>query len=476
MPKLKFSLLCLFLVTPFLVSAHGGVNDEELIIRMTENGFEPKELTVVQGDEVLFINNDDVDRWPASNFHPTHTIYPEFDTEGHVKPGESWKFKFEKQGTWRMHDHLFPHMTGTIVVLEDKTASGTSTPTQNDDDSEARTSFWLKIKNFFKKLFGGQAKVSDASVNDDLLAEFKGLNEKDKYTWLEKRAELEGPETSWKYILAAYNTPQGVIGSPHDMAHLVGQLLFKEYDFEGLSTCTPTFAFGCYHGLMEVAFEGESDSTYKTKLQEARSGCEISGETNSPSYWSCIHGIGHGVATYRKHELEPALTDCDAFDSAIRTYCHDGVFMEFSISAPPSFYKAENPLYPCDIIAESYKTACARAQVQIMKQRFHFDAPKIASTCLASGQATIIHHCIDAIGYFVGQEAQGDGNKVIKSCQVITQPEARAQCLEAAAGELVFQNFAGWQKNTEIICQSLEGKYKQACEKRINDVKTSYGR
>ncbi|MEK7135105.1 MAG: hypothetical protein AAB780_00160, partial [Patescibacteria group bacterium] len=78
MQKIIFALL-LFLA-PLLVSAH-----DELIIRMTANGFEPKELTVTKGDEVLFINNDDTNRWPASNFHPSHTLYPEFDSMEGVK-------------------------------------------------------------------------------------------------------------------------------------------------------------------------------------------------------------------------------------------------------------------------------------------------------------------------------------------------------------------------------------------------------
>src|SRR3989344_2985529 len=111
-----FTLIMLF--SPIIALAHGDTHDE-LIIRMTVNGFEPKELTVTQGDEVIFINNDEADRWPASNFHPTHTLYPEFDSLKGIPPGESWKAKFEKVGAWRMHDHLFPHMTGTIVVLSD---------------------------------------------------------------------------------------------------------------------------------------------------------------------------------------------------------------------------------------------------------------------------------------------------------------------------------------------------------------------
>jgi plastocyanin len=68
--------------------------------------------------------------WPASAFHPTHTVYsgtslsehcPDtagtaFDACKGFLPGQSWSFKFTKAGTWKYHDHLNPGATGTIVV------------------------------------------------------------------------------------------------------------------------------------------------------------------------------------------------------------------------------------------------------------------------------------------------------------------------------------------------------------------------
>ena len=54
--------------------------------------------------------------WPASNIHPTHMIYPEFDAKRPVASGKDWSFTFTKKGTWRYHDHLNPEATGTVVV------------------------------------------------------------------------------------------------------------------------------------------------------------------------------------------------------------------------------------------------------------------------------------------------------------------------------------------------------------------------
>jgi plastocyanin len=463
---------CGLLVGANQALSHGGVDDAELIIRMNDNGFEPKELTVVEGDEVLFINNDDVDRWPASNFHPTHTLYPEFDPLEGIKPGASWKMKFEEVGTHRMHDHLIPHMTGTIVVLEDP-GEGAEGAAENTPDNKER--WWSRIKAFFLKLFKkpvSEAKAVDATV----LSEFKALNERDKYAWLEALSKRDGPASAWQYVLAAYTTPEGVVGSAHDMAHLVGQLLFKEAGLNGLSVCTPVFAFGCYHGLMEVAFHGKDAEDYTKSLFDAQMACGALGDENHPPYWSCIHGMGHGVVTYREHDVAQALKDCDVLEEAVRTYCYDGVFMELSISAVPSFYKKDDPLYPCNAIEEKYQFTCARSQPNVMRSKFNLDTGEIARVCEQSGSNAIFYHCIESLGFYMGQTSGNDANKIVRGCGEIESPSGKNQCLAAAAGELVFQNTAGWQSSAPAVCASLMSPSRKECLDRIERVKKSYGR
>ena len=317
---------------------------------------------------------------------------------------------------------------------------------------------------------------NEAEIDQKILTQFKNLDDVHKYAWINEIGASEGPEVAWNYVVAAYTTPEGVVGNAHDMAHLVGQLLFKKYGFKGLSTCTPIFAFGCYHGLMQVAFDKNKPEEFQNKLVEAEKGCSAVGPTSSPSYWSCIHGIGHGVATFRDYKIDKSLADCSTLDKSISTYCYDGVFMEFSNSAAPEFYKQSDPLYPCDTVDEAYKSACARAQVQVMKLRFGMSAPAIADACLAGGNQTVAYHCVDAVGYSIAQGSQGDSRQVLSGCNAIKEAAAAAQCLAAAAGELVFQDTLGWQQSATAICVSLAGSYKASCDERVESVKKSYGR
>ncbi len=83
---------------------------------MGDDRYEPNEITITAGEAVSFINNSSKDRWPASNIHPTHELYPEFDPRCPVKSGESWTNVFDRAGEWRMHDHLSPFIKGKITV------------------------------------------------------------------------------------------------------------------------------------------------------------------------------------------------------------------------------------------------------------------------------------------------------------------------------------------------------------------------
>lgn len=88
------------------------------LISMRSSGFEPSTLTVEKGTNVIFRNDEIIDRWPAANDHPTHKSYPEFDPKKAIKSTEVWTFVFDKVGTWKFHDHLNLSYKGTIIVVE----------------------------------------------------------------------------------------------------------------------------------------------------------------------------------------------------------------------------------------------------------------------------------------------------------------------------------------------------------------------
>lgn len=85
-------------------------------VSMGNDGYDPSQINLKAGQAVRFVNTSNSKRWPASNIHPTHELYSEFDPKRELTPGEEWTFTFRRKGTWRMHDHIYPYMKGVITV------------------------------------------------------------------------------------------------------------------------------------------------------------------------------------------------------------------------------------------------------------------------------------------------------------------------------------------------------------------------
>lgn len=86
---------------------------EIIVITYSDDGFTPKEINVVQGQTVRFVNESGGNMWVASNVHPTHTILSEFDQKS---TGDSYEFQFNDTGSWGYHNHVSPGKVGTVVV------------------------------------------------------------------------------------------------------------------------------------------------------------------------------------------------------------------------------------------------------------------------------------------------------------------------------------------------------------------------
>ncbi len=115
--KIIFAIV-LVLISVGLYSSFSllGLMRESQVVLVKDGSFSPAKLIVKKGTNVVFKNAGKRSHWPASDFHPTHGIYPEFDPQEGIVAGENWEFKFEKPGKWKYHDHLEPEARGIIIV------------------------------------------------------------------------------------------------------------------------------------------------------------------------------------------------------------------------------------------------------------------------------------------------------------------------------------------------------------------------
>lgn len=121
--QVVFTILFFFAIIIFFTFISSS-NKKELKIAnpgnhtvvVTFDGFSPSTITIKQGETISFINKGDDDHWPASDGHPVHDNYPQFDSKRPIRPGGSWTFKFDKVGKWGYHDHLYPGSRGSVIV------------------------------------------------------------------------------------------------------------------------------------------------------------------------------------------------------------------------------------------------------------------------------------------------------------------------------------------------------------------------
>ncbi|MBI4171062.1 MAG: hypothetical protein HY514_05155 [Candidatus Aenigmarchaeota archaeon] len=86
-------------------------------VAVTDSGFVPEVVEIDAGDTVVWTNSrTNVNVWPASDDHPTHTKLPGFDPLRGIGKGQTYQFTFTKSGEWRYHDHLHPAVEGLIRV------------------------------------------------------------------------------------------------------------------------------------------------------------------------------------------------------------------------------------------------------------------------------------------------------------------------------------------------------------------------
>lgn len=436
---------------------------EVVTIKITPSGFEPDSATLDQGSTVIFINQDDKPRWPASNVHPTHDLYSDFDPKKGIEPGKSWSFKAQKDGVWKFHDHLFPHMRGTLTVLQEQN--------QFIENGDKKPQSWLN--NFLQDLYTRIKGLFEKKTEGLPVDKFVSLTP-DKQTAALKQMADSDVSKLWPYLQQAFKGQSGTEGNIHDLAHLVGIITFEKKGFEGIKLCSTDFAFGCFHGFLDRAFKDDL-----SKLNDAHKAClQISGNTVTGPAASCIHGIGHGVASfYQTKDLKGALKTCQGLPSG-NEYCFDGVFMEFVRSAPKDAFNRQDPLYPCNTLeeefGETFSFSCGRNQVNVLSGRFGMSIKEVIQTCLDTTSTPFKQACFDSLGFIFAQSQSVE--KIIGGCQQIGEVEYIARCLRAAAGELIFQDAPGWPQKSPVICSATSSVFQVSCFEHIDNLIREYGK
>ena len=433
----------------------GGVSKNVTVV-ISDAGFSPDSLIIEKGTMVTWVNNDSRPHWPASNFHPTHTLYPEqggcigslLDACKGLSKGESFSFKFNKLGIWPMHDHLFPGFVMTIEVI----------PLPD------------------LPLHKGEEKARLPDGQGGGLENFKNLNYTQQLETVKNLAE-EDLKAAWTLVKKTFVVDGQVVGNAHEFAHIVGNKAFEKFGLDGVKICDETFAFGCFHGVTEKMLLTQGLANIKA-IEE---GClKMFPPDKSQNYTGCIHGVGHGVYSFEGGVLKKALADCDIISEPYRQYCYDGVFMENSFTPQSRIFDPKNPWKFCTDLPEVYHRNCARYQSQVFLGKI--GTPNslniVGKNCSMGTSILLRETCFESLGYYIAQNSLGVPADILKKCgqmpKINMQQEGMEICIKGAAIETTFQHYGNFKDSADRLCKSLTEPRRGECLNSIKNMIAQY--
>jgi hypothetical protein len=216
----------------------------------------------------------------------------------------------------------------------------------------------------------------------------------------------------------------------HQLAHTLGRDAVTQHggDLSVIRECTPAFASGCYHGVVEASLHSAGHIDMAA-LERMCIGVEDSGGPG-PGF-ECVHGLGHGILGAVDYDIRRTLDYCDALSSPRRAAsCHSGAFMEAVNSAlgtpgmamqhahapgghadrksHPLAIDPSDPYSPCRAYSDPYAASCWLFQGYLILRANGFDAGRALRVCDDAPDDRVVR-CYEGIGHqLTGLFQRGD--------------------------------------------------------------------
>jgi hypothetical protein len=284
--------------------------------------------------------------------------------------------------------------------------------------------------------------------------------EKHLFTALHER----GGEASLAELARLSQDSSYVRSQCHPLSHAIGR---EAFDFYGsVSAASPhgdgTCWSGFFHGVMERFMFGLDDRALLAKMDAI---CEQTpGHDYSFDYYNCLHGIGHGVAWREDNDVFRALPYCDALSGGWeQSSCYSGVFMQ-NIVVDGRMHKSVNlkqddPVYPCNAVAERYKGACYLGQTTYILRTLDYDYARAFRIC--DGVETgFVSTCYRSLGRDIAANSHQEAEPVIELCSLGT-PSLQGLCYAGAAKNAVYNDHG--VANADRLCALVPVRHRAEC-------------
>lgn len=418
-------------------------------------------ITVYQGDIVIFDNNDTKERWPASNIHPTHAIYSDFDPKKPIATGERWAFKFDKAGVWRWHDHLNPTISSQIFVKKVEGYQANSEGGSGENPAAFFSRSFRALKLWFIRTY---YEINPGALEAKLQA-VNMLRVTSNETELEHWITLAGVKTIMRKILVESGNGSKV--DCHQEAHRVGRVAYKIYNADVFQESDTTCNSGFYHGAMEAFFTARGTENLAENIDKL---CNTM-PTNFSTF-SCLHGVGHGLLAYLDYAVPQGLELCKQLESDFaKQSCYGGIFMENIVvgqglgvrGGHTTRWLNQDPHFPCTAVdqASEIQYECYQMQTSRMLLLNGWNYDSTIKEC-TKAREDMIPVCFKSMGRDLAGQVLKDPERIKQVCSTVTE-RYQSNCIEGAVNVVI--DFWADRLNNQAsqLCDLLSLSGKQNC-------------
>jgi hypothetical protein len=314
---------------------------------------------------------------------------------------------------------------------------------------------------------------------------YKGLEvncaRDDTYCWVNLMKKLTakyGPANTLDLLaLFENNNDVGPKVDIHYLGHMVGEATAITFGHtpDSFALCPMiTFNGGCVHGFIE--FVSSKFGSYSAAADQICGALEK--DKPKRLFFSCYHGLGHGIMKTFNHDLHASLKICDELKGyGSVENCWSGVFMELemfeSLDKKREYFQPDKPFSICNSLEKKYMWFCYDALGATLLQLS--DSIKDASSkCL---RATDPHLCAVSIGKFTTHLPWLSKLKDVRSlresaldsvflCEDFPE-QIRVDCLKGGLWNIINNETVDLNKRALSFCSHVKSWTKENCYREI---------
>jgi mono/diheme cytochrome c family protein len=283
----------------------------------------------------------------------------------------------------------------------------------------------------------------------------------------------EGPKIALARLQTMSSSDSAVAADCHRIAHRMGSAAlsrFRDKVAPAFIAGSPVCASGYYHGIIERAFLGQPTNRLGVVARQLCTDSQITAQRFL--LYQCIHGLGHGLMIYTGYDMPGSLKTCDGLQTQFdQISCSGGVFMEnFSSSygVTSKYLRKNDPIYPCDAVAEHYKAQCYGLVTANLLKRTGYDQKKTAAGCRRS-EPHWLGICFESFGRDISGIAGRSASKARTSCRLAGANEG--DCIYGVAREIVNSD-AGGARGARF-CAGVPKRHRGHCFSGVGSVMAS---